>query len=321
MQKRELGNSGISVSAVGFGAWGIGGGWGDTADADSVEALNTAIDRGVTFIDTAYAYGDGRSERLIGDVVRARSEDIVIATKVPPANGEWPAASSTTADVAMPPGHLVSCTEESLRRLGMDSVDLQQIHVWNDRWLTEGSWLDEVADLKSRGLIRAFGVSINDHSPDSALEAVASGLIDSVQVIYNIFDQAPQDRLLPACLEHGVGVIVRVALDEGGLTGTVTADSTFAADDWRSSYFRDDRPAQVAEHVDAILADLEIAASDLPEMALRFVLSDPAVSSVIPGMRRASNVERNVKVGDGVPLTPAQLEALAGHRWIRNFYQ
>jgi aryl-alcohol dehydrogenase-like predicted oxidoreductase len=321
MQKRELGTTGISVSAVGFGAWGIGGGWGDTEDTQSVDALNTAMDLGVTLIDTAYAYGDGRSERIIGEVVRARSEDIVIATKVPPANREWPARADTTADVAMPAGHIRSCTEESLRRLGMDSVDLQQIHVWNDRWLAEGSWLDEVAELKSRGLIRAFGISINDHSPDSALEAVASGLIDSVQVIYNIFDQSPQDRLLPACVEHGVGVIVRVALDEGGLTGTMTPQTTFATDDWRSAYFRDDRPSQVAEHVDAIVADLGIATSELPELALRFVLSNPAVSSVIPGMRRATNVQRNVAVGDGVPLSPERLEALARHRWVRNFYQ
>ncbi|MEY2848172.1 MAG: hypothetical protein RI885_837, partial [Actinomycetota bacterium] len=320
MQKRELGTSGITVSAVGFGAWGIGGGWGDTEDTQSVDALNTAIDLGVTFIDTAYAYGDGRSERIIGEVVRSRSEEIVVATKVPPANREWPARSETTADVAMPAGHLRSCTEESLRRLGMDSLDLQQIHVWNDRWLAEGSWLDEVAEMKSSGLIRAFGISINDHSPDSALEAVASGLIDSVQVIYNIFDQSPRDRLLPACVEHGVGVIVRVALDEGGLTGTMTADTTFPADDWRSHYFKGDRPSQVAEHVDAIVADLGIATSDLPEVALRFVLSDPAVSSVIPGMRRAANVERNVKVGDGVPLPPETLEVLARHRWVRNFY-
>lgn len=321
MQTRQLGSSGITVSEIGFGAWGIGGGWGDTDDSESVAALHRAIDLGVTFIDTAYGYGDGRSERLIGDVARSRSEDLVIATKVPPANGRWPAALDTPVVEAIPPGHLRSHTEESLRRLGMDHVDIQQMHVWAPRWLHEGDWLEEVAQLKKDGLIRAFGISINDHQPDSAVEAVASGLIDSVQVIYNVFDQSPQDALLPACSEHGVGVIVRVALDEGGLTGTMTADTTFADDDWRHQYFRDDRPAQVAEHVDAILADLDIPADQLPETALRFVLGDPAVSSVIPGMRRAANVERNVRVGDGKGLPAEQVAALAKHRWVRNFYQ
>jgi aryl-alcohol dehydrogenase-like predicted oxidoreductase len=187
--------------------------------------------------------------------------------------------------------------------------------------LHEGDWLDEVATMKRDGLITAFGISINDHEPDTALEVVASGAIDTVQVIYNIFDQSPQDRLLPACQEHGVGVIVRVALDEGGLTGTMTAGTTFADDDWRSSYFRGDRPAQVAEHVDSILADLDVAAEDLPEIALRFVLSHPAVSSVIPGMRRPTNVERNVRVGDGDGLPSERLQQLQRHRWIRNFYE
>ncbi len=321
MHMRELGSTGLVVSEIGFGAWGIGGGWGSTDDSESVAALNRAIDLGVTFIDTAYGYGDGHSERLIGEVARSRSEDLVIATKVPPANGKWPAAPDTPVSEGMPPGHLRSHTEESLRRLGMDHVDIQQIHVWAARWLHEGDWLEEVSQMKQDGLIRAFGISINDHEPDTAVEAVSSGVIDTVQVIYNIFDQSPRDTLLPACREHGVGVIVRVALDEGGLTGTITAETTFTDDDWRHNYFRGDRPAQVAEHVEAILADLGIQADELPETALRFVLSDPAVSSVIPGMRRATNVERNVRVGDGRGLPADRVDALAKHRWVRNFYQ
>jgi aryl-alcohol dehydrogenase-like predicted oxidoreductase len=321
MHTRELGKTGLTVSEIGFGAWGIGGGWGATVEDESVAALQRAIDLGVTFIDTAYMYGDGRSERLVGEVVRGRSEQIVVATKAPPANRQWPAGHDTPVSEGMPPGHLRACTEESLRRLGTDHVDVQQIHVWSPRWLHEGDWLDEVATMKRDGLITAFGISINDHEPDTALEVVASGVIDTVQVIYNIFDQSPQDRLLPACQEHGVGVIVRVALDEGGLAGTMTADTTFADDDWRSSYFRDDRPAQVAEHVGAILADLGVPAEELPEIALRFVLSHPAVSSVIPGMRRPANVERNVRVGDGAGLPSEGLQQLQRHRWIRNFYE
>jgi aryl-alcohol dehydrogenase-like predicted oxidoreductase len=306
---------------IGFGAWGIGGGWGSTEDAESTAALNLAIDRGVTFIDTAYGYGDGHSERLIGEVLQSRDEDIVVATKIPPINRRWPAAAGTPVDEGFTAAHIRECTEESLRRLQREYVDVQQFHVWSASWLGQGDWLDEIGKLKAEGKIRAFGISVNDHEPATAVELVRSGLVDTIQVIYNIFDQEPQDELLPAALEHGVGVIVRVALDEGGLTGTIRPDTTFAPDDWRHRYFRDDRPAQVAERVDAILDDLKIDAAQLPETALRFVLSHPAVTTVIPGMRRAANVERNVAVGDGVPLPAEQLEALAAHRWQRNFYR
>jgi aryl-alcohol dehydrogenase-like predicted oxidoreductase len=321
MEHRTLGKSGIGVSVIGFGAWGIGGGWGETADVESTAALNLAIDRGVTFIDTAYGYGGGHSERLIGDLLRSRSEDIVVATKVPPVNKRWPAAAGTPVDEGYTAAHIRECTEESLRRLGRDYVDVQQFHVWAPNWLGQGDWLDEIGRLKDEGKIRAFGISVNDHEPATAVELVRSGLVDTIQVIYNIFDQSPQDELLPAAQEHGVGVIVRVALDEGGLTGTIRPDTTFADDDWRHRYFRDDRPAQVADHVDAILRDLELDASQLPETALRFVLSNPAVSTVIAGMRRTANVERNVLVGDAGPLSSEQLEKLRGHRWERNFYQ
>ena len=321
MEHRTLGRTGIDVSIIGFGAWGIGGGWGETADTESLAALNLAIDRGVTFIDTAYGYGGGHSERLIGEVLRSRSEDIVVATKVPPINKRWPARAGTPVDEGFTAKHVRECTEESLRRLGRDYVDVQQFHVWASNWLGQGDWLEEIGRLKDEGKIRAFGISVNDHEPETAVELVRSGLVDTIQVIYNIFDQSPQDELLPAALEHGVGVIVRVALDEGGLTGTITPDTTFAEDDWRHRYFRDDRPAQVAERTDAILRDLEIEAQHLPETALRFVLSHPAVSTVIPGMRRPANVERNVLVGDGVPLDGDQLEALGKHRWERNFYK
>lgn len=321
MEHRTLGRSGIDVSIVGFGAWGIGGGWGRTADEESIAALNLAIDRGVTFIDTAYQYGNGRSERLIGEVERSRGEQVVIATKIPPINRRWPAAHDTPVSEGFTAQHIRECTEESLRRLGRDYVDVQQFHVWAPGWLGQGDWLEEVDRLKQEGKIRAFGISVNDHEPASAVEAVRSGVLDSIQVIYNIFDQSPQDELLPAALEHGVGVIVRVALDEGGLTGTIRPGTTFEPDDWRSQYFRDDRPAQVAERVDAILRDLEIEADQLPETALRFVLSHPAVSTVIPGMRKPANVDRNVKVGDGVPLSDHVLAKLAAHRWERNFYQ
>jgi aryl-alcohol dehydrogenase-like predicted oxidoreductase len=239
---------------------------------------------------------------------------------VPPKNGTWPAPDGLDPAATFPGEHIRASLETSLRTSGLDHFDVLQFHVWSDGWVGRGDWLETIAALKQEGKIRLFGVSINDHQPDNALALVRSGAVDSVQVIYNIFDQAPADALLPACEEHGVGVIVRVALDEGGLTGRITADTTFPEGDWRNRYFRDDRPAQVEQRVAAIVADLAIAPDEIAETALRFVLSSPAVSTVIPGMRTVRNVERNTALSDGRPLTTDQLAVLAKHRWQRNFY-
>ncbi len=320
MHYRPLGRTGMSVSEIGYGAWGIGGGWGAREDDEALAALHRAIDAGVTFIDTAYGYGNGHSERLIGSVIAERTDEVHVATKIPPLNRRWPAAHDTPAVDAFPARHVREITEESLRRLGVDTIDVQQFHVWAPRWLHEGDWRDEVQRLKDEHKIRAFGVSINDHEPETAVELAASGVVDTLQVIYNIFDQSPEDELLPACQEHGVGVVVRVPLDEGGLTGRITPETTFEDTDWRRSYFRGDRPRQVFEHANAIVADLGIELDQLPEVALRFVLSHPAVSTVIPGMRRAQNVDRNVAVADGRPLPAEQIDLLHKHRWVRNFY-
>lgn len=320
MRYRELGRSGLSVSEIGYGAWGIGeSGWVGATQDESVRALHRAIDLGVNFIDTARGYGE--SERIVGQVVRERAGDeVLVATKVPPENGAWPAHDGIDPADAFPGEHIRTSLETSLRTSGLDHFDVLQFHVWNDEWVGRGDWLETVAALKQEGKVRLFGVSVNDHLPDSALALVRSGVVDSVQVIYNVFDQAPADALLPACQEHGVGVIVRVALDEGGLTGRITAGTTFPEGDWRNRYFRDDRPAQVEQRVAAIVADLGIEQDAVAEHALRFVLSHPAVSTVIPGMRSVRNVERNTAVGDGRPLSAEQLAVLARHRWQRNFY-
>ncbi|MEU6018187.1 aldo/keto reductase [Streptomyces sp. NPDC047515] len=320
MRYRELGLSGLSVSEIGYGAWGIGeSSWVGATEDDSVRALHRAIDLGVNFIDTARGYGE--SERIIGRVVRERAgEEVLVATKVPPKNGMWPASGGLDPAVAFPGEHIRESLETSLRASGRDHFDVLQFHVWSDDWLGRGDWLETIAELKQAGKIRSFGVSVNDHQPESALALVRSGAVDSVQVIYNIFDQAPAEELLPACAEHGVGVIVRVALDEGGLTGRISAGTTFPAGDWRNRYFRDDRPAQVGQRVAAIVADLGITLDELAEHALRFVLSSTAVSTVIPGMRTVRNVERNTALSDGRPLTADQLAVLAKHRWQRNFY-
>jgi aryl-alcohol dehydrogenase-like predicted oxidoreductase len=322
MNQRPLGRTGLQVSEVGYGAWGIGGSmWLGAQDDESLQALNRAVDLGVNLIDTALAYGDGHSEELVGKVARERDEQIVVTTKIPPKNKRWPAPDGVDPDDAFPADYVRECTERSLRNLGLDTIDVQQFHVWSDEWVGRGSWLDGIEALKSEGKIRAFGVSINDHQPANALKLIESGDVDTVQAIYNVFDQAPQDELLPACEQHGVGVLARVPFDEGSLTGTIGPDTEFPDGDFRNHYFRGDRKAQVAGRVQAILDDLEIEREELPELALRFVLSSPAVSSVIPGMRSVRNVERNAAVGDGNGLSVERLAALAQHRWERDFYR
>jgi aryl-alcohol dehydrogenase-like predicted oxidoreductase len=322
MNVRPLGKTGLQISEVGYGAWGIGRTmWIGADDDESLRALDRAIELGLNFIDTALAYGDGHSERLVGKSVRARSETVYVASKIPPKNMRWPASGDDRAEDAFPGDHIRRCTETSLRNLGLDTIDVQQFHVWHDNWLEQGDWLETVQALKQEGKIRNFGVSINDHEPDTALALVRSGNVDTVQVIYNVFDQSPEDELFPAVKEHGVGVLARVPFDEGGLTGSITADTDFPEGDFRASYFSGDRKRQVVERVRVIVADLGIAPGAIAEIALRYILSSDAVSTVIPGMRSIRNVERNCAAGDGRGLPPEQVEKLHAHRWVRNFYR
>jgi aryl-alcohol dehydrogenase-like predicted oxidoreductase len=321
MEYRPLGRTGLSVSEIGYGAWGIGASmWVGAEEDESVRALHRAIELGVNFIDTARGYGD--SERIVGQVVREHSgEPVYVATKVPPKNGIWPAPSGIDPAAAFPGEHIRASLETSLRVSGLEAFDVLQFHVWSDEWVGRGDWLETIQSLKQEGKIRFFGVSINDHEPGNAVELVRSGQVDTVQVIYNVFDQAPEEELLPACAAHGVGVIVRVALDEGGLTGQITADTTFPEGDFRNLYFAGDRRAEVQRRVDAIVGDLGIRPDEMAETALRYVLSAPAVSTVIPGMRSVGNVERNAAIGDGRGLPAQQRAVLTKHRWDRNFYQ
>ncbi len=321
MNHRRLGRTGLEVSEVGYGAWGIGGsGWLGAQDDESLRALELALDSGINLIDTALGYGDGHSEQLVGQAVRSRSETVYVATKIPPKNRLWPARTGTHADEAFPADHVRACTEQSLRNLGLEAIDVQQFHVWDDAWVDQGDWREAIEDLRSEGKIRFFGVSINDHEPANALGLIRAGLTDTVQVIYNAFDQSPEDELFPACREHDVGVLARVPLDEGGLTGRITPDTEFPEGDFRARYFRDDRKREVYERAQAIADDLGVGEDGLAELALRYILSAPEVSSVIPGMRSVRNVERNVAVADGRGLDPGQVERLKPHRWERTFY-
>jgi aryl-alcohol dehydrogenase-like predicted oxidoreductase len=320
MRTRKLGKTGLEVSEIGFGAWGIGAdAWVGADDASSLASMRRAVELGVNFIDTAIVYGSGHSEELVGKIKREHPE-VLVSTKINPANWQWPADPRTAADDSFSAEHVIARTEESLRNLGVDTIDVQQFHVWADTWIGQGTWLDGIERLKHDGKIRFFGVSVNDSDPDSALKLVDTGLVDTIQVIYNVFDQAPEDNLFPLCEQMGVGVIVRVPFDEGALTGKVRPDTVFPEGDFRNDYFKGDRKQQVWDAVQRICADLDIPLERLPEVALRFTLVPDVVSVVIPGMRRVDHVESNVAAEEAGPLTPEQVEILRRHRWIHQWY-
>ncbi|MCL4510661.1 MAG: aldo/keto reductase [Bacteroidetes bacterium] len=321
MKYRKLGKTNFEVSEVGYGTWGMGGNmWLDGTDDESVKSLHRAFDLGVNFVDTALAYGNGHSEELIGKVLKERKERIYVATKVPPLNNRWPAPKGVPFHEAFTYDHIIKSTEKSLRNLKMDCVDVQQFHVWQDEWAKEAEWQDAIMKLKSEGKVRFFGISINDHQPENGIEAARTGLIDAFQVIYNIFDQSPEDKLFSFCLQNNVGIIVRVPFDEGALTGKITPESTFPEGDFRNRYFGGDRKKEVVKHVEPLLKLLDGEANTLPELALRFVLHHPAVSTIIPGMRKVPHVETNCAVSDGKRLSDKLLAELKKHRWDKDYY-
>jgi aryl-alcohol dehydrogenase-like predicted oxidoreductase len=318
---RPLGKTGIEVSEIGFGAWGIGGGlWQGSDDKESLRALHKAADLGVSFIDTALAYGQGHSERLIAVFLKERREKIVVATKIPPKNREWPAKRGVKLREVFPQDYVRECTENSLKNLGVDCLDVQQFHVWNDEWAEESEWQETISQLKEEKKIRFFGISMNDHEPENSLKALATGKVDTVQVIYNIFDQSPEDKLFPFCLQSGIGIIVRVPFDEGSLTGSITPKTEFSSNDFRNKYFRGERKKEVFKRVERLKKLIGEGVHSLPELALRFCLHHDAVSTVIPGMRSVKHVEANCCVSDGRRLGEKLLLELRNHRWQRNFY-
>jgi aryl-alcohol dehydrogenase-like predicted oxidoreductase len=321
MHYRKLGRTNLEVSEIGYGAWGIGGKqWLGGTDDESLLALRRAMELGVNLIDTALAYGDGHSEQLVGEAVRAAGARIYVATKVPPKNRVWPAQSGTPIADVFPYPYLIASAEESLRNLKLDTIDLLQLHVWTDEWVERDEWRRAFEDLKRSGKVQNVGVSATEHDPASALAIMRTGLIDAVQVIYNIFDQTPEAAMLPLAREMNIGVLARVPLDEGALSGAFTEDITFSPGDFRDFYFRGaERKQQVVEHVGALRRDLGEGVS-LPDTALRFCLSHAAVSSVIPGMRSRRHVESNVALSGLGALPAATLATLRRHAWDRNFY-
>jgi aryl-alcohol dehydrogenase-like predicted oxidoreductase len=321
MKYRKLGRTGYEVSEMAHGLWGMSG-WSGSEDQESLDALQLAADLGCNFFDTAWAYGQGKSDGLLGEILSRNpsppnpAKRLYAASKIPPLNGKWPARSAYKYQDVFPADHVFKHTDLILKQLRTNSIDLLQFHVWDDSWTDEPEFRSTVEKLKRDGRIRSFGLSLNRWEPENGLRALRTGLVDVVQVIYNIFDQAPEDKLFPVCEELNIGVIARVPLDEGSLGGKMTAQTTFPEGDWRAMYFGPKNLVPTLERVDKLKAILP-AGMTLPEMALRFILSNPAVSTIIVGMRKLDHVRLNIAMSDAGPLDATLLGKLKSHRWDR----
>jgi aryl-alcohol dehydrogenase-like predicted oxidoreductase len=316
MKYRTLGRTGFSVSEIAHGLWGMSG-WSGSDDQQSLDALQLAVDLGCNFFDTAWAYGEGKSDALLGQILaRNRNKRLYAASKIPPLNDKWPASAKDKYQDVFPEKHVFKYAEQIRQKLGVETIDLLQFHVWDDSWVEESEFRKTVEKLRADGLIRFFGLSLNRWEPENGLKALETGLVDVVQVIYNIFDQSPEDKLFPLCRKLNVGVIARVPLDEGSLGGKMTRATRFPADDWRSMYFGPENLEQTMARVDRLQKVLPQGMS-LPEMALRFILSNPDVSTTIIGMRKPEHVRGNIGTSDAGPLDPDLLPALKSHRWDR----
>jgi aryl-alcohol dehydrogenase-like predicted oxidoreductase len=316
MQYRKFGRTGWNVSEIGYGMWGMAG-WTGSEEKEVNAALDRSIELGCNFFDTAWGYGNGLSENILNKTLKRHADKrLYVATKVPPKNRHWPSRPEYKLDEVFPADYIVEYTEMSLKNLGVETIDLQQFHVWEDGWAQLDEWKEAITRLKQQGKVQAWGISVNRWEPDNCLETLKTDLIDAVQVIYNIFDQAPEDNLLPLCREKNIGVIARVPFDEGTLTGTFTKETTFPKDDWRATYFVPENLNSSVEHADA-LKPLIPQGMTMAEMALRFIVSNPDISTTIPGMRKVRNVESNMACGDGKGLPAALLQQLKQHRWDR----
>jgi len=323
MEYRQFGRQGWKVSEVGYGMWGMAS-WSNSNDDESLSSLQAAVDRGCNFFDTAYAYGEGRSENLLGQTIRANpSKRLYTATKIPPKNLQWPAKPEFTLKESYPPDHVEEFVHRSLENAKLEQFDLVQFHTWMDDWMRDDRWFYKLDDLRSQGLIKAIGISINRWEPWNGVRAVKSGQIDAVQVIYNIFDQNPEDELFPACREMNVAVIARVPFDEGTLTGTLTKESRWPEGDWRNTYFVAENlipSVERAGEIRKLLAEWNRDHSTsitMPELALRFILTNNDVSTIIPGMRKLSHVDANTSSSDGERLPAELYKKLRDFRWVR----
>jgi len=316
MKYRKFGRTNWEVSEIGYGMWGMAG-WAGSDNEESMRSMQRAVDLGCNFFDTAWGYGEGKSEGLLGNLVRANpAQKLFTATKIPPKNFQWPSRREFSVDDCFPPDHIESYVEKSLINAGLESFDIMQFHTWEDTWLEDEQMVNKMIDLKAQGLFHAIGISVNRWEPWNGLKAVKSELIDSVQVIYNIFDQNPKDELLLACRAHDVAIIARVPFDEGTLTGLLTKETTWPEGDWRNTYFVPENLHSSVEHADA-LKPLVPEGMTMPEMSLRFILGEPTICTIIPGMRKLRHVESNIATSDAGPLPASLMTELEKHRWDR----
>jgi aryl-alcohol dehydrogenase-like predicted oxidoreductase len=324
MKYRRLGRTGWNVSEIGYGMWGMAG-WSGSDDKESLDSLQRSVDLGCNFFDTAWAYGDGHSEQLLGKILRANrgrtssggpDKTLYSATKIPPKNRRWPARREFSLDDSYPQDYIEEYVNKSLANIGVETLDLIQFHTWEDAWLDDLRLARSIEKLRESGKVRAVGISLNRWEPWNGVRAVRAGLVDAVQVIYNIFDQNPEDELFPACSEKNVAVIARVPFDEGTLTGTLTLDTKWPKGDWRNTYFVAENLKSSVAHADALKPLLRDGMT-MPEMALRFILNNSDVATIIPGMRKRRHVESNIAAGDKGPLAAALHSELRKHRWDR----
>ena len=316
MNYRRFGKTDWQVSEIGYGMWGMAG-WTGSEDEESLTSLQRSVDLGCNFFDTAWGYGEGHSEELLGQLVRSNPDKkLYTATKIPPKNFIWPSQREFSLDDCFPPDHIEEYIHKSLKNARLEKFDLMQFHVWEDHFVEDDRWAKKMDELRSQGLIDAVGISINRWEPWNGVKTVRSGLIEAVQVIYNIFDQNPEDELFPACAEMDVAVIARVPFDEGTLTGNLTLDSRWPEEDWRSTYFVPENLKSSVEHGEA-LRPLLSEGMTTPEMALRFILNEDSVSTIIPGMRKMNHVEANIATSDTGPLSDELHAKLRSHRWDR----
>ncbi len=318
MLYRKFGKLDWKISEVGYGMWGMAG-WTESDDKETAIALDRSVELGCNFFDTAWAYASGKSERILADLIKRQAhKKLYTATKIPPKNLKWPTIKGSSIDEVYPVSHIVEYTEKSLKNLGVECIDLQQFHVWEDAWAQRDEWQSAVAKLKKEGKVQSFGISVNRWEPTNCLQTLDTGLIDAIQVIYNIFDQSPEDELFPYCQQNNIAIIARVPFDEGSLTGTLTKESKWDNGDFRNTYFCAENLNPTIDRVEALRAALPVGTS-LPEVALKFIQHHPAVSTMIPGMRKIRNVENNMRIGaaDSLRLSPEMLALLRNHRWDR----
>jgi aryl-alcohol dehydrogenase-like predicted oxidoreductase len=316
MKTRRFGKTNWLISELGYGMWGLAG-WTGSDQNEVDKSLELSVELGCNFFDTAWGYAEGKSEEILGKLLRRHSNiKLYAATKIPPKNFIWPSKASFQLKDCFPASHIIEYTEKSLKNLNVDQIDLQQFHVWEDSWADQDEWKSAIEKLIKEGKVAHWGVSVNRWEPNNCLKTIETGLISSVQVIYNIFDQNPEDELFPLCKKMDVGIIARVPFDEGSLTGLLTYNTIFPADDWRSTYFVPENLTSSVDHANA-LKPIIPEGIDMPEMALRFILSNPDVGTIIPGMRKIKHVQSNISCSDGMGLPTAKLEELKSHRWER----